>query len=52
MAALLSGEVDFVPDPATQDIQRLKNNPKVKLQSGPELRVLMILRVVKRALNS
>ena len=42
MAALLSGEVDFVPDPATQDIQRLKNNPKVKLQSGPELRVLMI----------
>ena len=42
MAALLSGEVDFVPDPATQDIQRLKNNSKVKLQSGPELRVLMI----------
>ena len=37
MAALLSGEVDFVPDPATQDIQRLKNNSKVKLQSGPEL---------------
>ncbi|WP_419547249.1 ABC transporter substrate-binding protein [Parasutterella excrementihominis] len=42
MAALLSGEVDFVPEPATQDIQRLKNNSKVKLQSGPELRVLMI----------
>lgn len=42
MAALLSGEVDLVPDPATQDIQRLKNNPKVKIESGPELRVLMI----------
>lgn len=42
MAALLSGEVDFVLDPATQDIQRLQRNPKVKLESGPELRVLMI----------
>ncbi len=41
-AALLSGQVDFVLDPATQDIQRLKRDSNVKIEEGPELRVVMI----------
>lgn len=41
-AALLSGQVDFVLDPAPQDVQRLKRNDKIKLEEGPELRVIMI----------
>lgn len=42
MAALLSGEIDLVLDPATQDVVRLKRNPDLKIEEGPELRVLMI----------
>ncbi len=41
-AALLSGQVDFVLDPAPQDIQRLSRDSNIKLLSGPELRVVMI----------
>lgn len=41
-AALLSGQVDFILDPAPQDIQRLKRNDKIKLLDSPELRVVMI----------
>ncbi len=42
MAALLSGEIDLVLDPATQDVVRLKRNQDLKVEEGPELRVLMI----------
>jgi peptide/nickel transport system substrate-binding protein len=41
-AALLSKQVDFVLDPAPQDIQRLRSNSDVKLVEGPETRVVMI----------
>lgn len=41
-AALLSGEVDFVIDPAAQDLQRLKRSPGVKVTEGPENRTLMV----------
>ncbi|MCD8338690.1 MAG: ABC transporter substrate-binding protein [Burkholderiales bacterium] len=41
-AALLSGQVDFVMDPAPQDIQRLKRDPNIKLMETPELRAVMI----------
>ena len=41
-AALLSGQVQFVLDPATQDLGRLKASPEVKVIEGPENRTLMI----------
>ncbi len=42
-AALLSGQVDFVLDPAPQDVQRLKESPKIKVMEMPELRTIMVL---------
>ena len=39
IAALLSGEVDFVIDPPLQDVQRLRANPDLKVQEGPDARV-------------
>ncbi|MEO5693339.1 MAG: ABC transporter substrate-binding protein [Usitatibacter sp.] len=39
MAALLSGEVDLVIDPPTQDVARLKASPQLKIAEGPEMRV-------------
>jgi peptide/nickel transport system substrate-binding protein len=42
MAALLSGELDFVLDPPLQDIGRLKSNPSVKVIEGPENRVVFL----------
>jgi peptide/nickel transport system substrate-binding protein len=39
MAALLSGEIDFVLDPPTQDVQRMKGADGIKVQEGGELRV-------------
>ena len=39
LAALLSGEVDLVIDPPTQDVARLRANPQLKIVSGPEMRV-------------
>jgi peptide/nickel transport system substrate-binding protein len=41
-AALLSGQVDFVLDPATQDLKRLAAESNVKVLEGPENRVLMV----------
>ena len=41
-AALLSGEVDFVLDPAPQDIARLKKNPNIKVVEGSETRTIFI----------
>ncbi|HEU0204440.1 MAG TPA: ABC transporter substrate-binding protein, partial [Burkholderiaceae bacterium] len=40
VAALLSGEVDFVLDPPTQDIERLKKTKGVKVVEGVENRVV------------
>ena len=39
-AALLSGEIDFVHDPAPQDVARIKSNPAFKTYNGPENRVV------------
>lgn len=40
VAALLSGEVDFVQDVPVQDIDRLSNTPGVKIEIGPENRTI------------
>ena len=37
LAALLSGEVDLVLDPPTQDIDRLRNEPRITLAQTPDL---------------
>jgi peptide/nickel transport system substrate-binding protein len=42
MAALVSGEIDFVLDPPLQDIARLKTNPAVRILEGPENRVIFL----------
>ncbi len=39
LAALLTGEVDFVIDPPTQDVARLRTDPGVKIVEGGEQRV-------------
>jgi peptide/nickel transport system substrate-binding protein len=40
IAALLSGEIDFVLDPPPQDIPRLKQDPKIKIVEGNENRTI------------
>ena len=40
MAALLSGEVDFVLDPSPQDLPRLRNNADLKVIDGVENRTI------------
>ncbi len=40
VAALLSGEVDFVQDVPVQDIERLKGSPSLKVTTGPENRTI------------
>jgi len=42
MAALRSGELDFVLDPPVQDIANLKNDPSIKVWEGPETRVIFV----------
>ena len=39
LAALLSGEVDFVNDPPSQDIARLRASPNITMITGAESRV-------------
>jgi peptide/nickel transport system substrate-binding protein len=39
MAALLSGEVDFIVDPPVQDVPSLKANPQIAIVEGREARV-------------
>jgi peptide/nickel transport system substrate-binding protein len=39
LAALISGEVDLVIDPPTQDVARLKKDAALKVQEGLEMRV-------------
>jgi peptide/nickel transport system substrate-binding protein len=41
-AALLSGELDFVLDPAPQDIARLKQNANIQVVEGSETRTIFI----------
>jgi peptide/nickel transport system substrate-binding protein len=41
-AALLSGELDFVLDPAPQDTARLRNTPGVKVIDGQENRIVFV----------
>lgn len=41
-AALLSGEVDLVVDPPTQDIARLERDPNITVRYGSENRVVLI----------
>src|SRR5436305_1922531 len=42
LAALVSGEIDFVLDPAPRDVPRLRNTPGVKVIDGPENRIVFI----------
>ena len=42
VAALLSGEIDVMEPVPVQDVDRVKNNPKLKLMQGPELRVVFL----------
>ncbi|MFY7972873.1 MAG: ABC transporter substrate-binding protein [Rubrivivax sp.] len=42
LAALVSGEVDFVLDPAPRDVARLRNTEGVKIVDGPENRIVFI----------
>jgi peptide/nickel transport system substrate-binding protein len=42
LAALLSGEIDFVLDPAPQDLARLKQDPKMKIVEGNENRTIFL----------
>ncbi len=42
LAALVSGEVDLVNDPAPRDVTRLRNTPGVKIIDGPENRLVFI----------
>ena len=42
LAALVSGEVDFVLDPAPRDIAKLRNTAGIKVIDGPENRVVFI----------
>ena len=42
LAALISGEVDFVLDPSPQDLERLEKTPGVKVINGIENRIIFI----------
>ena len=42
MAALKSGEIDFVLDPPVQDVARLKADPDLKIVEGDELRIITL----------
>ncbi|MFN7726203.1 MAG: ABC transporter substrate-binding protein [Rubrivivax sp.] len=42
VAALLSGDVDMLTDLPTQDVARLRNDPKLKIVDGPEVRTIYL----------
>jgi peptide/nickel transport system substrate-binding protein len=42
VAALLSGEVDFILDPPVQDLEKLKQDKKLKVFEGRENRIIFI----------
>ena len=43
VAALLSGEVDFVLDPPLQDLNRLRGAGNIRVLEGPEIRTLFLV---------
>ena len=43
MAALMTGSIDFVPDPPVQDRERINNMPATKLQVGSEPRAIFLV---------
>ncbi len=43
VAALLSGDVDLLTDIPTQDVARLRNDPKLKILDGPEVRTMFLV---------
>jgi peptide/nickel transport system substrate-binding protein len=42
MAALVTGEIDFVLDPPPEDMARLKQNPKIRILEGNENRTIFL----------
>ena len=42
MAALISGEIDMVLDVPVQDVERLRNEKKIKLYEGVENRIIFV----------
>ena len=42
VSALISGEIDFILDPAPQDVTRLRSTAGVKVIDGPENRIIFI----------
>jgi peptide/nickel transport system substrate-binding protein len=42
VSALLSGEIDMLTDLPTQDVTRLRTDPKLKVVDGPEVRTIYI----------
>jgi len=42
VAALLSGDVDMLTDLPTQDVARLRADPKLKIVDGPEVRTIFL----------
>ena len=42
LAALKTGELDFVLDPSVQDVVRLKNDPSVRIWEGQEQRLIYL----------
>jgi peptide/nickel transport system substrate-binding protein len=42
VAALISGDVDFILDPPPRDVAKLQNTPNVKVLQGPENRIVFI----------
>lgn len=42
MAALKSGELDFVLDPSVQDVVRLRNDPDIQILDGEETRLIYL----------
>lgn len=40
LAALLSGEIDFVLDVSPQDVEKVKQNPKLKILQTPQIRAI------------
>ena len=42
IAALVSGEIDFVLDPSPRDLENLARSPNVKVINGPENRIIFV----------
>src|SRR5690606_40895414 len=42
VAALISGEIDFMQPVPVQDVARLKQNPNLNIVQGPELRTIFL----------